>query len=188
MRKYSKYVLSFKFWIIDCMALVIYMLYLVCWKNVLRFIWVTKCSQILIYKQASKFVKEFVPCLILLMDLSRPGKIGLKVVFFGCIALVWSFTVPVHVLQLFKREIFLNFFFLWTLFNTASSAALRFHCVGGCWDRAFDYVFAKKLYRMKNLWKTAWTGQAEHQVQTFHPVVLRCLGWWKIRQRRYRTV
>ncbi len=33
------------------------------------------------------------------------------------------------------------FFFLCTAFNTASSAALRFHCVGGCWDRTQDCCY-----------------------------------------------
>ncbi len=35
-----------------------------------------------------------------------------------------------------NREIFLYA----VLCNTASSAALRFHCVGGCWDRTQDAV------------------------------------------------
>jgi hypothetical protein len=73
--------------------------------------------------------------------------------------------LPVHVLQLFKWE-FLYFFFLWTLFNTALSAALRFHRVGGYRDRTFDYVYAKTLGK-NNLWKTVCSRQAEHQVQTF---------------------
>ncbi len=35
-------------------------------------------------------------------------------------------------------KLFGFFFCLSTIFNTASSNALRFHCVGGCWDRTQD--------------------------------------------------
>jgi hypothetical protein len=46
-----------------------------------------------------------------------------------------------HKYWLIKKTIrgdFFGFFLFMSLFNTASSAAPRFHCVGGCWDRTQD--------------------------------------------------
>ncbi len=56
------------------------------------------------------------------------------------IGLVLVSTSPLY-LHAERRKTFCkgDFFFLCTLFNTASSTALIFHCVGECWDRTQDY-------------------------------------------------
>jgi len=41
-------------------------------------------------------------------------------------------------LQYLKGDFWGFVYFLHTIINTASSAALRFHCADGCWDRTQD--------------------------------------------------
>ncbi len=49
------------------------------------------------------------------------------------------------IMQVKLKGIFILFFFFCAGFNTALSAALRFHCFGGCWDRTQDCVAALSL-------------------------------------------